>query len=194
MLVAEKKITLDEYMKMPIGAPYQYIDGYLIPWPSRTTMHQLVLGNIIRSFLNYEEENGGICFMGPIETILDDHNSFQPDFVYITEERREIVKDYIYGAPDFVVEILEIRNAYYDLRPKKDIYEKYGVNEYLITDPLLQNADLYVLKDGAYYLHQKAQKSEMLPSARLPNLIFDMNIVFNDTEWLISNYNKKEGS
>jgi len=194
MLVAEKKITLDEYMKMPIGAPYQYIDGYLIPWPSRMTMHQLVLGNLVLAFSNYEEEHGGICIMGPIETILDDQNSFQPDFVYVTEERREIVKDYIYGAPDFVVEILEIKNAYYDLRPKKDIYEKYGVNEYLIIDPILRNAELYVLKDDAYYLYQKAQKSDMLSSARLPNLIFDMNKVFDDTEWLISKYDVKEGS
>ena len=193
MLVAEKKVTLDEYMQMPIGAPYQYIDGYLIPWPSRTTLHQLVLGNIIESFLNYEEENGGICIMGPIETILDDHNSFQPDFVYITEKRREIVKDYIYGAPDLVVEILEVINAYYDLRPKKNIYEKYGVKEYLIIDPIQLNAELYVLKDGAYYLHQKAQKTDILRTAILPGLIFDMVKVFNKTERL-SSYNKKEGS
>lgn len=142
MLVDEKKITLDEYMKMPIGAPYQYINGRLIDRPSRTVVHQLVLGGLIRSFVNYEEENGGICIMGPIETILDEHNSFQPDFVYITEECREIVKDYIYGAPNFVVEILEPKNAYYDLRPKKDTYEKYGVNEYLIIDPFQMNAEL----------------------------------------------------
>jgi Uma2 family endonuclease len=192
MLVAEKKITIDEYMKMPIGAPYQYIDGYLIPWPSRTTLHQLVLGNIIGSFLNYEEENGGICPMGPIETILDEHNSFQPDFVYVTEERREIVKDYIYGAPDFVVEVLEVINAYYDLRPKKDIYEKYGVKEYLIIDPIQLTSELYVLKDGVYYLHQKIQKTDILRPAKLPNLIFDMNSVFHNTEKLLT-YNKKEG-
>jgi Uma2 family endonuclease len=178
MLVDEKKVTLDEYMKMPIGAPYQYINGRLIDWPSRSVVHQLVLGNLILSFMNYEEENGGICIMGPIETILDDHNSFQPDFVYIMEERRDIIKDYIYGAPDFVVEILEVKNAYYDLRPKKDTYEKYGVNEYLIIDPFLRSAELYVLNDGAFYLDQRAKRGQHLSSVMLPNLVFDMNKIF----------------
>lgn len=180
MVVDEKKITLKEYMAMAIGAPYQYINGRLIDWPSRTVTHQLVLNGIIFSFTNYEEENGGICIMGPIETILDDYNSFQPDFIYITDERRDIIKDYIYGAPNFVVEILEPKNAYYDLRPKKDVYEKYGVDEYLIIDPFQMNADLYVLKDGVYYLHQRVQKNELLYSAKLPNLIFDMGTIFNN--------------
>ena len=49
--------------------------------------------------------------MGPIETILDDKNSFQPDFAYIAADRAEIVKDYIYGAPDLVVEVLYEKNA-----------------------------------------------------------------------------------
>ena len=178
MLVDEKKITLDEYMAMPIGAPYQYINGRLVDWPSRTVVHQLTLNGIILSFANYDDENGGICIMGPIETILDNYNSFQPDFIYIAEDRREIIKDYIYGAPNFVVEILEPMNAYYDLRPKKDMYEKYGVDEYLIIDPFLQNAELYVLKDGLYYLDQKAQKGQVLSSVKLPNLVFDMNEIF----------------
>jgi Uma2 family endonuclease len=131
----EKKVTLDEYMAMPIAAPYQYINGRLIDWPSRTVTHQLALNGVILSFGDYEDENGGVCIIGPIETILDDHNSFQPDFIYITEDRRDIIKDYIYGPPNFLVEILEPINAYYDLRPKKDIYEKYALMNTLLSIP-----------------------------------------------------------
>jgi Uma2 family endonuclease len=150
----------------------------LIDWPSRTVTHQLALNGVVLSFTNYEEENGGICIIGPIETILDDQNSFQPDFIYITEDRRGIIKDYIYGAPNFVVEVLEPENAYYDLRPKKDAYEKYGVSEYLIIDPFQMNADFYVLKDGAYYLHQKAYRTEKIHSVILPGLTFDLAKIF----------------
>jgi Uma2 family endonuclease len=50
------------------------------------------------------------------------------------------------------------------LRQKKDVYEKYGVKEYIIIDSLAQNADIYVLNDGVYYLHQKAVKTEALNS------------------------------
>jgi Uma2 family endonuclease len=174
MLAVDKKITLAEYMQMPIGAPYQYINGILVDWPSRTVNHQIALMNVITAFMNYEDRtnNQGIYIPGPIEVILDDQNSFQPDFIYISKERSEILKDYIYGAPDVVVEILWEKNAYYDLRPKKDTYEKYGVKEYIIIDPIQQNADLYLLKDSVYYMHQKAQTREVLKSTLLPGLEF----------------------
>ncbi|SEO25672.1 Putative restriction endonuclease [Mucilaginibacter sp. OK283] len=116
--------------------------------------------------------------MRPIEVILGNQNSFQPDIVYVAEERRDIIRDYVYGAPDIVVEVLWEKNAYYDLRPKKDTYEKYGVKEYIIIDPIAQNADLYVLRDGAYYLHQKAQKSETLKSMILPGFATELEKVF----------------
>ncbi len=166
-------------MQMPIGAPYQYINGCLIDWPSRTIDHQVALMNVIAAFVNYGDriKDNGIYIPGPIEVILDDQNSFQPDFIYISNERRDIVKDYIYGAPDIVVEVLWEKNAYYDLRPKKDAYEKYGVKEYIVIDPIQQNADLYLLKDGFYYLHQKSY--EALNSVILPGLKFDLPKLFS---------------
>jgi Uma2 family endonuclease len=108
MLVDEKKVTLDEYMRMPIGSPYQYINGCLVDWPSRTIGHQVALGNLAASIANYKDkvQNKGLFLIGPIEVILDDQNSFQPDFAYVAVERLDIVKDYIYGPPDLVVEIL----------------------------------------------------------------------------------------
>jgi Uma2 family endonuclease len=180
MVVDEKKITLDEYMQMPIGVPYQYINGRLIDWPSRTVDHQNALMNFCLNFSNYMDrtQNKGLFFLGPLEVILDDQNSFQPDFLYIAAERREIVKDYVYGPPDIVGEVLWEKNAYYDLSPKKDIYEKYGVKEYIIIDPIAQNVDLYVLKDGAYYLHQKVQKEERLNSVLLPDFGVDLSKLF----------------
>jgi Uma2 family endonuclease len=180
MLTAAKKITIDEYMAMPIGAPYQYINGFLIDWPSRTVPHQTALGNLLVAILNYEDRirNGGIYIIGPIEVILDDKNSYQPDFIYIAEERKEILKDYIRGAPDLVVEILWEKNAYYDLRPKEDTYEKYGVKEYIIIDPIQQNADMYLLKDGVYVLEQKAQLTEVFKSVLLPGFDIEVSKLF----------------
>jgi Uma2 family endonuclease len=180
MLIDEKKVTLDEYMQMPIGAPYQYINGCLVDWPSRTPDHQLALGSACQMCMNHLDrtKNEGIFIIGPIEVILDNLNSFQPDLVYISKDRLDIIKDYIYGPPDLVIEVLWEKNAYYDLRPKKDTYEKYGVKEYIIIDPIAQNADLYTLRNGTYYLHQKAEKTEQLNSVILPGLSFDLAKIF----------------
>jgi Uma2 family endonuclease len=180
MLVGEKQITFEEYMAMPIGAPYQLISGCLVAWPSRTPAHQIALGNTFTAISNYAHkvQNEGMFLIGPIEVILDKQNSFQPDFVYIAKERLEIVKDYIYGPPDLVVEVLWEKNAYYDLRPKMDTYEKYGVKEFIIIDPIAEDGDLYALKDGHYILQQKAQKNETLNSILLPGLSIELLKVF----------------
>ena len=180
MLTGEKEITFDEYMALPIGAPYQLISGCLIDWPSRTPVHQIVLGKVSMAFANYREKfkDNGIYLIGPIEVILDGQNSFQPDFIYISKERQGIVKDYIYGAPDIVVEVLWEKNAYYDLKPKMNAYEKYGVKEYIIIDPIATNADLYSLIDGVYVLHQRARNDEQLNSVVLPGLSFDLDKIF----------------
>jgi len=110
---------------------------------------------------------------------FDEGNVYQPDLIYISNDRiSEIVADRIEGAPDLVVEILSPSNAYYDLRQKKDVYEKYGVKEYIIIDPIAQNADLYVLREGVYYLQQKASKTETLNSIVLPGLQIELLKLF----------------
>jgi len=182
MLTAEKKITLEEYLQLPIGAPFQYIDGRLVDWPSRTPIHQFVLGQICQTLGNYSDltQNKGWFIIGPIEVILDNYNSYQSDFVYVAVDKTEIVKDYIYGAPNMVIEVLWDKNAYYDLRPKKDTYEKHGVKEYIIFDPIEETAELHMLHDNTYKLHQKAYKSDELTSIVLPGLTFNLSKIFRD--------------
>jgi Uma2 family endonuclease len=168
-------------MMLEEGAPFQLINYDLVMSPSPNPGHQDIsfkLALTVGIFLNSKNDKGFVV-SAPMDVKFDDGNVLQPDLLYITAERKpEIVKDRIVGAPDLVIEILSPSNAYYDLRQKKDIYEKYGVKEYIIVDPVQQNADLYALKDGAYYLHQKAQKTESLNSLLLPGLSFDLSKLF----------------
>jgi len=183
MLTAEKKkkYTDADYMLLEEGAPFQLINYDLIMSPSPNPDHQTIsfrLGQILANFLDSKNDNG-YAASAPSDVKFDDGNVLQPDLLYISGERRsDIVKERIIGAPDLVIEILSPSNAYYDLRQKKDIYEKYGVREYIIIDPVQMNADLYALKDGTYYLHQRAQKTESLISLVLPGLNFDLNRLF----------------
>lgn len=123
--------------------------------------------------------NLGVVFTAPLDVKFDDGNVLQPDVLYISAERKqELVKDRIEGAPDLVIEILSPSNAYYDLRQKKDIYEKYGVKEYIIVDPIAFSAESYVLQNDAYQLHRKAEKNAHLESFVLPGLSFELEKIF----------------
>ncbi|MBC8042777.1 MAG: Uma2 family endonuclease, partial [Rhizobacter sp.] len=44
--------------------------------------------------------------------------------------------------------------AYYDLRHKKEIYERFAVREYWILDPLRRSAEVYELRESKFMLTQ----------------------------------------
>lgn len=183
MLAAEKKkkYTADDYMMLEVGAPFQLVENDLIMSPSPSLAHQLILGEFYETIKVFIKgtNNLGLVVLSPMDVRFDNDNIFQPDLIYISKGKiKEIVKDIIEGAPDMVIEILSPSNAYYDLRQKKDIYQKYGVKEYIIVDPIAFNCELYVLKDDAYQLDQKKEKTEILNSVLLPGLSFDLNKLF----------------
>jgi len=183
MLAVEKKkkYTADDYMMLEEGAPFQLINNELNMSPSPLMIHQLILGEFydeLKSFVK-KQENPGLVVLPPMDIHFDDGNIYQPDLIYITKERiSEIVKDRIEGAPDLVLEILSPSTAYYDLRQKKNIYEKYGVKEYVVIDPIEQSAELYILKDGIYHMHQKTQKDGHLNSVLLQGFSMDLSKLF----------------
>lgn len=184
MLTVEnkKKYTDADYMLLEEGAPFQLINYDLVMSPSPNSLHQAIsarLTQLLLNFLDSKNDNGYVA-SAPCDVKFDDGNVLHPDLLYISEERKaEIVKERIMGAPDLVAEILSPSNAYYDLRQKKDIYQKYGVKEYIIIDPIAQDADLYVLKDSVYHLDQKVNKNERLRSLVIPGLVLEMTMIFN---------------
>ena len=182
MLTVEekRKYTAADYLLLEEGAPFQLINYDLIMSPSPLFVHQQILYELSEIIVLYHiKERKGKWIYAPMDVKFDDGNILQPDIFYISEEKRsDIIKDRVEGAPDLIIEILSPSNAYYDLRQKKDIYEKYGVKEYIIIDPIAQNADLYALRDGLYYLHQKAGNKEQLNSLLLPGLNLNLNKIF----------------
>src|SRR6185503_1317804 len=169
MLTVEKKkkYTAEDYMMLEEGAPFQLINYDLVIAPSPLPEHQIISVRLAQKISNFldEEGNEGLLLCAPMDVKFDEGNILQPDILFITAQRRsDLLKERIEGAPDLVIEILSPSNAYYDLRQKKDIYEKYGVKEYIIVDPVAKDADLYALKDGVYYLHQKANENQTLNS------------------------------
>jgi Uma2 family endonuclease len=74
-----------------------------------------------------DEKRAGMVLYSPIDVYLDDENAFQPDIVFISKQRQEIIKDDgMHGAPDMVIEILSPSTAWYDIMKKYKIYEKPG--------------------------------------------------------------------
>lgn len=183
MLITEdkKKYTAADYEMLEEGAPFQLINHDLVMSPSPSLIHQNVLFEISEAIILFGIEHGrkGKWYYAPTDVHFDEGSIVQPDIIFILNERlQDVVKDKIKGAPDLVIEILSPSNAYYDLRQKKDIYEKYGVKEYMIIDPIAQNAEVHILKDHVFQLHKKAQATEVLNSVVLNGFKLELTKIF----------------
>ncbi len=181
LTVEKKKYTAEDYMMLEEGAPFQLINHDLVMSPSPIPLHSLIVFELSEIIVLYNIQAGkkGQWMYAPTDIKFDEGNVLQPDILYFIEERKpDFIKDRIEVAPDLVIEILSPSNAYYDLRQKKDIYEKYDVKEYIIVDPIAKTVELYALKDSVYYLHQKAKEGDTLHSLILPGFDIELLRIF----------------
>ncbi|HJW85298.1 MAG TPA: Uma2 family endonuclease, partial [Candidatus Brocadiaceae bacterium] len=84
----------------------------------------------------------------------------------------------IHGVPDLVVEIISPSSTFYDTVEKKEVYRKYGVNEYWLVFPDEKAIEVFVLGNGAYQEFCKARKRGTVKSKMLEGLEVDLNEVF----------------
>lgn len=119
--------------------------------------------------MNYQAgENKGIVLVFPVDVYFNDEKTFQPDIIFISREKTHIIgRDKINGAPDLVVEVLSPSTAYYDLRKKYRVYERYGAREYWIVDPEEEVVEIYLNREGRFVLHQQVDRQGLVTSAIL---------------------------
>lgn len=172
----KRKYSYQDYLVLPDEERYELIQGELFMTPSPIPYHQLVSGNIYSELRRFARDNGiGSVFYAPCDVYLDDYNVIQPDILFITKSRSQIIGEKnIQGAPDLVVEILSESTAYRDLVKKKKLYAAYGVREYWIVDPNEKQIEVYALKEKEFLLQQTYKKNETLSSPLLPGLHLDL--------------------
>src|SRR4030067_3285947 len=153
-LEKKKAYTYKDYERLPEGAPYQLIGGELVMTPSPVPYHQILIGRIFLKLSKYVEENSlGIVDLAPLDVYFSETDTYQPDIMFISKERLNIIGEKkIEGPPDLIIEILSPQTAYYDLRTKKDTYEKSGVKEYWIVDPLQKTIEAFFNKEDGFEL------------------------------------------
>ncbi|MBP3879783.1 MAG: Uma2 family endonuclease [Lachnospiraceae bacterium] len=130
--------TIDDYLALPDDQRVELIDGVIYDMSAPTTPHQLIGGEIhalLREFL-LRKKGSCIPFISPVDVQLDKDNKtmVQPD-VCVVCDHTKINRARIYGAPDFVVEVLSPSTKMKDILIKMRKYQNAGVREYWMVDP-----------------------------------------------------------
>ena len=179
---AEKKIyTYEDYVLLPDdGNRYEIIEGELFMSPAPKVKHQRVSRILEFKLVTYvEQHRSGEVFDAPCDVVFTKQDTVQPDIIFIANSNKTIItEDNIQGAPDLLIEILSKSTAYNDLVSKKDLYEKFGVKEYWIVDPMKEWIEIYLLTEGKYQLHQRTEKSGIITSAILASFEIKLEDIF----------------
>ena len=176
----EKELfTYSDYLTWPDDERWEIIDGVAYAMcPSPKEAHQKISFNITLMLGTLLANKPCSLYYSPFDVVFSEKDVVQPD-VFVVCDSKKITLDNIQGAPDLIIEILSPSTADKDRSVKKDLYERNGVKEYLLFDPVYQCVNRYVLGENSKFLppeYFNAQKELSLVS--LPGLSLSLWTIF----------------
>lgn len=146
------RTAMEVYELLPETAHAEVIDNALYMPPSPSYEHQdtsVSLSSRMRVFT--DDQNMGKLLEAPLSVYLDENTVCEPDIFFINKNNLGIIQSSkIKGVPNLIIELLSPGNRNHDLERKFDLYERFGVTEYFIIDPLTKGVIHYVLQDKKY--------------------------------------------
>ncbi|MBQ8184691.1 MAG: Uma2 family endonuclease [Lachnospiraceae bacterium] len=134
---ASKEYTIEDYARIPQETRAELIDGQLFYMQSPTPAHQAAVTSLLVQSSVFIAQKKGTCqvFPAPLDVQLDcnQYTMLQPDFMIVCDKDK-VHEDRIYGAPDFVAEVLSPSSKKMDTGRKLLKYFKAGVREYWVVD------------------------------------------------------------
>ena len=138
--------TAEDYYALPKDERFELIDGVLYAMGSPTAIHQVIVGKIYSKLEQYVDKKKGKCvpIISPIDVQLDCDNKtiVQPDVIIVCD-RDKFQRGIIFGAPDFVIEVLSPSTQKRDKGLKVNKYLNAGVKEYWMIDPKKKSIIVY---------------------------------------------------
>ena len=147
------KFTIKDLYNLPEGVRAELIDGEIYYMASPLLVHQLITFHFHKAVWEYIQKKEGSCIpvSAPMDVQLDedDKTVVQPDFMIVCDKKK-VVNGRIFGAPDFVLEVLSPTSRKKDLTLKTHKYAYAGVREYWIIDPDKQQVMVYDFEDDSF--------------------------------------------
>lgn len=180
---ARLKFTYDDLELLPDdGRRHEIIDGDHFVTPSPMVRHQDVAGRLYSKLLVFLDSHPlGRVFIAPTDVVLSPIDVVVPDLLFISSERRSILTaKNVQGAPDLVLEVLSNSTRRTDEVIKRKLYERFGVVEYWVADPVVDRLRIY-RRDGDAYaraVELSAEAGDSLTTPLLPGFEVPLSEIF----------------
>jgi Uma2 family endonuclease len=180
------KLTYEDYLLFPEdGARHEIVGGEHFVTAAPFVRHQdLVVRLTVLLGGHVRRHRLGRLLVAPTDVVLSPHDVVQPDLFFVSSERSAIVGEKtVQGAPDLVIEVLSRRSRRLDTILKRRAYDRFGVREYWIFDPLRKGAQVWErtaegLRRRAALL--SASAADVLTTPLLPGLEIALAELFEE--------------
>ncbi|EQA82015.1 putative restriction endonuclease [Leptospira alstonii serovar Pingchang str. 80-412] len=159
----------------------EIINGEERVTPAPFAPHQRLVAKLFIIIQKYLEKHPlGEVILSPMDVIFEDGvNRLQPDLLFVGNEKKSIIQDWVRGVPDIVVEIVSRGTVTRDTVEKKAIYERYQVPELWLVFPELQCVEIFFCENGSYRIHSSTDLSPSGAKSKLLNgLILTLDELF----------------
>jgi len=187
MLPQKKGVTFDEFLKMDKqeNIRLEYVDGEVYCLASPSEEHQRVLFNLAVRLGNYFSKNKQCTpYFAPFDVTLKNEkekstSKVQPDLMVICDKSGLEEKGYT-GVPSLIIEVISPNNSSHDYTVKFNLYMRFGVYEYWITNPKTKSIQVFSLdEEGLYDQAGIYKENETLTSVMFQDLTVNLHEIFS---------------
>jgi len=143
-LAPDERFTYRQYKTWPDSERWELIEGHA--WnmsAAPTRYHQGLIGTLFNAIATFLKGKPCQAYLAPFDVLLPEGDEaddevdtvVQPDIVVYCDRSR-LTKAGARGAPDLAVEVLSPSTSKKDQREKFDLYQRHGVREYWVLDPV----------------------------------------------------------
>ncbi len=180
---AHRQLTYDDLLALPDdGLRHELIDGELYVTAAPNTKHQTVVLNLAVVLGEFARRTGcGRLFVAPYDIVFSPTDVVEPDLLFVSRDRLGLITELnLQGAPDLVIEILSPSTRKVDEGVKRQLYERRGVHEYWLADPLFDTVRIFRRTGDALELvaERSAEADEVLTTPLLPGLEMPLARIF----------------
>lgn len=169
---------LADYLSLPDEPRTELIYGRLLVTAAPFYPHQAATFALALRLDRLVRPQGGKIAVAPLDVVLAEHSVVQPDIVYISRERREILGGRVEGAPDLLVEVISPGTERRDRDEKLDLYLRSGVREYWIVDTAARHITFLVHRGGLFVV--ALAENEVYRSTEFPEISLDLADFWNE--------------
>ena len=175
-----ERYTYADYLTWDGDERWELIDGVPYLMASPIPEHQQAALQLGAEFAMYLRGKECRAFISPmdltVETNMRTQQVVQPDLFVMCGEYGQDKR--IVGVPVLVIEILSPSTAGHDFVRKMRLYQRIGVQEYWIVDPVTRFVYVYKREGDLLQWHSEHKPGDTLSPSMFPDLSINVSVLF----------------